>query len=145
MRRATEDELKEFLEIDKKIFDVVKNLNEENFKDLWVSEKELKRHIRRRLDKKHIKNKKDYILKIKDAFLSPDDIKWKKYTPEFKEKSNRFDRIYYKKGEWWVDVFLENGKIVTAYKLEKDYFEILLKGDMNTFEIIDIPIKEIKR
>ena len=144
MRSASEEELKEFLEVDKRIFEIVKNLDESNFKELWVSEREYKKHMLKRLKKGHIESKKDYIEKIKDAFLHPDDVKWKKYKSDFKQKANRFDRFYYKKGDWWVDVFLENEKIVTAYKLEKDYFEVLLKGDKNTFEIIDVPVKELK-
>jgi len=144
MRNVSKEELKEFLKADKNILEVVKNLDEGNFKELWVNEREYKKHMLKRLKKGHIKNKKDYIKKIKDTFLNPDDVKWKKYKSDFKQKSKRFDRFYYKKGDWWVDIFLENNKIVTAYKLEKDYFEILLKGNRDTFEIINIPIEELK-
>jgi len=53
--------------------------------------------------------------------------------------------LYYKAKEFWIDVFLENGKIVTAFEIDqKEYEEILLKGDRTTFELIDIPVKEIR-
>ncbi len=35
--------------------------------------------------------------------------------------------------------------MVTAYRLEKDYYDILLKGDIETFEIIDIQVDEALR
>ena len=145
MREANESELKEFLVIDRKIFDNIRNINQENFKTLWLNEKEYKRHLQRRLKKGHIKNEEEYIQKIKEVFLNPSDIKWKKYKTGYKKDRDRFDRIYYRKGEFWVDVFLENGKIVTAFEIEKDYFEILMKGDINTFEIININRKDAKK
>jgi hypothetical protein len=144
MRNANEKELKEFLEFDKKIYDVVKNLNKDNFKDLWTSEWEYKKHLKKRVKKEHITDVEDYIQKIKDAFLNPDDIKWKKYKKDYKEKANRWDRFYYKKGNFWVNVFVENGKLATAFEIEKDYIEIISRGDKNTFEIIDIDKKEVK-
>ena len=82
---------------------------------------------------------------INETFENPYDIKWKRYKKDFKQASNRFDRLYYKAKEFWIDVFLENGKIVTAFEIDqKEYEEILLKGDRTTFELIDIPVKEIR-
>ena len=144
IRETTRSELKEFLSIDKKIFSDIKDLNQENFKALWLNKREYERLLPRRLKKGHIKKEEEYIQKIKEAFLNPDDVKWKRYKNDFKQKANRYDRLYYRKGEWWVDVFLENGKIVTAFEIEKDYFEILAKGDVNSFEIININIKDIR-
>ena len=145
MREATREELEKFREIDGKIFEAIKNLNKDNFKELWVDEREYERHLRRRFERGHIKSEKEYIEKIKEAFEHPYDVKWKRYTNDFKEKSNRFDRMYYKAQGFWIDIFLENGKIITAFEIdEKRYEEILTKGDVNTFELLDIPIKEIR-
>lgn len=114
-------------------------------KELWVNDKEYRKHIRRRLEKGHIKSEEEYLLKIKETFENPYDIKWKRYKKDFKQASNRFDRLYYKAKEFWIDIFLENGKIVTAFEIDqKEYEEILLKGDRATFELIDIPVKEVR-
>ena len=145
MRKPSKEELEIFLEFDSRVYKAVRDLRLENFKELWMSEREYRKHIQKRIDKAHIKNEEDYIRKIKDAFFNPDDIKWKRYRYDFKKIADRFDRIYYKKSDFWLDVFLENGKLVTAYRLEKDYYDILLKGNIETFEIIDIQVDEVLR
>ncbi len=94
MREATKEEIEQFQKIDVKILEVIKRLNEENFKELWVSEREHKKHVRKRMSEGVVLDESDYIQKIKDTFLHPDDIKWKKYKNEFKQKHNRMDRIY---------------------------------------------------
>jgi len=144
MRKATKEELEEFLEIDKKIFDIVKNLNEETFKDLWVSEREYKKHIKKRLNEKVIENENDYIEKIKECVTNPDEIYLKKYSPEIKEQFNRWNRIYYKKNNLWVSIFNEKGKINTAYFISKDFNEILFKGNKSHFDILIVSVKELK-
>jgi len=144
MREATKEELEKFREIDGIILKAVKNLNEDNFKKLWINEKECKKHIKKRIAEGVIKDENDYIEKIKIAFLYPDEIKWKKYKNEFKQKHNRMDRIYYKKGDMWVDVFFEDGKLSTAFVLKKRYEDILLKGNKRTFDIIDIDARRVR-
>jgi len=68
-----------------------------------------------------------------------------KYNKEYKNRSNRFDRFYYQKENLCVDIFLENGKIATAFVMDKkDFEEILIEGDLSTFEIIDINIEDIR-
>ncbi len=69
----------------------------------------------------------------------------KKYYDSFKRKHHRYDRIYYRSSEIWVDVFFENGKLSTAYVLNSEWRDILCKGDMSTFELVDIPKEELKR
>ncbi len=144
MRRPTEDELKEFLQIDRKIHKKVKNLNRDNFQDLWINEKEYKKHIIKRKAEGVIDNEEDYIRKIQETFLKPDRIVWKKFTYEFKKNHRRYDRIYYRSDDIWVDVFFENGKLSTAFVLNKKFSDIIFKGDAKTFEILDIPIEKVK-
>ena len=127
-----------FFSIENRIKNNLEDLTLENFADLWNSEEALKKHIEKRIRKGHIKNAKDYLEKIKDTFLNPDEIYLKKFNDDFKRKNNRLDRIFYKKGKWWVDVFLEDGKIATAFKIEREWEEVLYKGDINTFEIYQI-------
>ena len=62
----------------------------------------------------------------------------KKFDETFKKEYNRYDRIFYKKGDWWVDIFLETGKIATAFKVEKEWKDILYKGEEGTFQIYTI-------
>ena len=113
--------------------------------ELWVSVRDYKRHIKRRFERNHIKSIDDYLTKIKDTFLNPDEIKWKKYKQDYKIKNNRLDRFYYRKGDFWIDVFLENGKITTAFKMDKKRYEtIILEGNINTFDIFDISIKDLR-
>ncbi len=70
MREATKEELEKFREIDGIILEAVKNLNEDNFKELWINEKECKKHIKKRLSEGVIKDESDYIEKIKIAFCT---------------------------------------------------------------------------
>ena len=144
MREPTKEELREFLKFDGKIYSKVKDLNEDNFKELWVSEREYEKHIKKRLKEDVIKNERDYIDKIKNCVINPDEIYVKKYKEEIKEKFNRWDRVYYKKSDMWVAIFNEKSKISTAYYIMKDFNEILLKGEKNQFEIIIINIEELK-
>ncbi len=74
MRIPSKEELEAFLEFDSRICEAIRDLRLENFKELWVSEREYRKHIQKRIDKAHIKNEEDYIRKIKDAFFNPDDI-----------------------------------------------------------------------
>ena len=144
MRSASKEELEEFLENDKKILEIIKDLNVGNFKELWISEKEYRKHILKRLKEKVIENEKDYIDKIKNCVLNPDGVYIKKYTREAKEKFDRWDRVYYKKNNMWVAIFNEKAKINTAYYITKDFNEILFKGDRNQFDILLIDIKELE-
>jgi len=145
MRRPSKKELKAFLEFDSRVCRAVRDLRIENFKELWVSEREYLRHIKKRIKRGYIEDVDDYIDKIKEVFFHPDNVRWKKYNKEYKNRSNRFDRFYYQKENLWVDIFLENGKIATAFVMdEKDFEEILLEGDLSTFEIIDINIEDIR-
>ncbi len=91
-----------------------------------------------------IRDENDYIRQVKETFLHPEDVKWKKFKNDFKQKHDRDDRMYYKRGNMWVDVFFENGKLSTAFVLSKKYEDILFKGDKATFEIIDIQIRDIR-
>ena len=95
MKEPTKEELEEFLKFDNKIYKLIKDLNESNFKELWVSEREYKRHIQKRLKEKVIKDKKDYINKIKDCVINPDEIYLKKYTKEIKEKFNKPQKEFF--------------------------------------------------
>ena len=97
MRKATKEELEEFKKVDRKIFDIVKNLNEENFKDLWIDKMEYERHLKKRITEKAVKDKSDYVEKIKECVLMPEEVFIKKYDLKYKEKFKRWDRIYYKK------------------------------------------------
>ena len=96
MKNIEKEELKEFAVKDKQIYEKVKNLNVDNFVELWVSEKEHRRHLQKRLDEKVIQNEQDYINKIKECVLNPDSVFIKKYKSDYKRKINRWDRIYYK-------------------------------------------------
>ncbi len=127
-----------FYSIEKKIKNNIKELTLKNFDNLWSSKESLRKHIDKRIKKGHIKDEKDYLEKIKETFFNPDKIYLKKFNSNFKKEFNRLDRIFYRKDEWWVDIFLENGNIATAFKKERGWREILYKGDQNNFEIFVI-------
>ncbi|BCD59621.1 MULTISPECIES: hypothetical protein [unclassified Nitratiruptor] len=145
MREAIKEELEEFLRIDKKIYQAIIELNEDNFKDLWLNEKEYKKHVIKRKEEGAVDSEEDYIRRIQEAFFEPDIIIWKKFTNEFKKQHKRHDRIYYNTGDVWVDVFFENGKISTAFVLSKNFSDIIFKGDAKTFEILNIPVKKVRK
>jgi len=144
MRKPTEEELKSFKTIDEIIGSRMVTLDMENFKKLWIDEKEYKKHIARRIADGAIDDENDYIGKIKEAFDAPDTVLWKKFTHRYKSLHSRYDRIYYMKGKWWVDIFFENGKISTAFMLNRKFSEIVMKGDRKVFDVIDIPIGEVR-
>ena len=144
MRKPTEEQLKSFKAIDRTISDCMATLDAKNFQKLWIDEKEYKKHLARRIADGAIDDENDYIGKIKEAFDAPDTVIWKKFTHAYKELHGRYDRIYYMKGNWWVDIFFENGKISTAFVLNRQFSEIVMKGDKKVFDLIDIPISEVR-
>jgi len=144
MRRPSKKELEAFLEFDSRVCRAVRDLRIENFKELWVSEREYRKHIQKRLKEKVIEDENDYIRKIKDCVIYPDEVYFRKYTKEAKKVFDRWDRVYYKKDNMWVSIFNERGKINTAFFIIKDFIkEVLSKGDKRQFDIIVIDTKEL--
>ena len=144
MRKPSKEELEAFLEFDSRVYKAVRDLRLENFKELWMSEREYKKHIQKRLKERVIEDEDDYIQKIRDCVIYPDEVYFRKYRKEAKENFDRWDRAYYKKDNMWVSIFNERAKINTAFFIIKDFTkDVLAKGDKTQFDIIAIDTKEL--
>jgi hypothetical protein len=88
------------------------------------------KHIEKRLELQHINNIQEYVKKIKDTVLNPEEILMGIYSIEKKLQDDRRDRLFFLK-EKWLTIFIEMNNqeliIVTSFKLEKG-IDLIIDG-----------------
>ena len=108
-------EKREVLEIEDKILkrvELVKDVKKD-FHKLWMSKNSFEKHVKKRLELSHIKDKDDYILKTINCIIEADE-----YILAIHQ--NSWNNLCYNKKDNWVVIFNENGEIMTSYKVEKN-------------------------
>ena len=89
--------------VDKKLYQDILQTAATSFVRLWVSGRDFKKHLKKRLKKGQIKSEEEYFKVFKEAFLNPKIV--------CKEKD---DIVYFGKNGWVV-VIDKEGKIVTVF------------------------------
>ena len=127
--------LKNLQIIDRKIAHQLLRLTPQNFAKLWVSKKDFHKHLKKRTRLKEIATPQEYIDHIKEAFSEPQIIYY---------LNNHRSKIVYV-GKKWLDLYLDNAKLITSFPLTKPLKEVLKKERLHRYHIIPIDPELLQR
>ncbi len=81
------------------------------FGSLWAVKNSFEKHTERRVNLKHIENKKDDIDKTLECLSNCDNY-------IFAQHNKSWDSVCYNSSNDWAVIFNENGKMMTSYKVK---------------------------
>ena len=105
----------------------------ETFQLLWNSEKELKKHINKRLKYNQIDINNPEIDYMKKTFETLEKSISIIYEKPKKNAPRDWHKLLYNKENEWIVIVGENGKLITSYPLDC-LFETLLQIHGNSYE-----------
>ncbi len=124
---------KKVLSIDKKLLKRFHSLNAKSFSRLWISSHDYNKHVRKRMRNKDIQSIEEYFNHAKDAIEHPKELFF---------LQNRRSKLLYI-GKEWVDIVLDNAKLITSFKLKEPIEEILKKERLHRLKIARIDPKTL--
>ncbi|BCD59398.1 MULTISPECIES: hypothetical protein [unclassified Nitratiruptor] len=125
-----------FDEIDKKIIQSMKKINQNSFVRLWVSQKDFLKHLKKRLKRGDIANRRDYFQKTIQTLCRPNVIYYLKGR-----NPNMRDKIFFVK-DTWVVIFLDDAKMITSFPLKISLDDLLQDKKNRNYLQIPIPSSE---
>ena len=123
---------KRFERIDRAIAQHLSKVTPNSFASFWVSPHDYQKHLKKRLRRGDIKKKAELFTHAIQTYCHPDSIYYlKARQPQMRDK---IFFIY----EGWVDIFLDNGYLITSFPLKEDLQTLL--NDKKNQNYIHIPI-----
>ncbi len=123
---------KRFQNIDRQIMQRLSRLPQHGFAQLWITQKDYAKHLKKRLRRGEVKNSQDYMQKTLATLCFPSHIYYlQARTPKMR------DKIFYV-GNGWVSIFLSNAKMITSFPLRISLAELL--SDRKNSAYLQVPI-----
>ena len=126
---------KKVLHIDKKLVAYFARSNPQNFARIWVSRHDFTKHLKKRLRNKDIKTLEEYFHHAKKAIDEPHML--------YYIKNKRAKLLYF--GKEWVDIVLDNARLITSFKRKEPVASILKKEKLHKYAIENIDIQTLQK
>ena len=126
---------KKVIQIDKKLVTFFARSNPQNFARIWVSRHDFTKHLKKRLRNRDIESLEEYFHHAKRAIEEPRMLYYIK---------NRRAKLLYI-GKEWVDIVLDNARLITSFKRKEPVESILKKEKLHKYAIENIDIQTLQK
>ena len=125
---------KRFERIDRSIDQRLSKIGPNSFASFWVSPHDYQKHLKKRLRHGDIKKKGELFTHATQTYCHPEAIYYLKG-----QLSQMRDKLLFV-ADGWVDIFLDNGRLITSFPLKEDLQTLLSDKKNQNYTKIPIPL-----